>query len=102
MDQVPREDSVPFRMNDFKDQREQSCLRLFSKMMKVRSERARDNQRNDQEHASEKHVVVQDVVVWWHLVLQGAVVVGTGCVFEQRADVHGGHVHGWIPMQPVP
>lgn len=88
-------------MNDFKNQREQSCLRLFSKIMKVRSERTRDNQQNDQEQASEKHVVVQDVV-WWHLVLQGAVVVGTGSLFECRADVHGEHIHWWIPMQPVP
>ena len=56
---------------------------------------------NDQEQASKKHVVVQGVIIWWHLVLQGAVVVGTGSLFEQGADVHGGHIHRWLAMQPV-
>ena len=46
-------------------------------------------------------MVVQGVIAWWHLVLQGAVEVGTGSLFEQGADVCGGHVHRWIAMQPV-
>lgn len=47
-------------------------------------------------------MVAQGVVIaWWHLVLQGAVVVGTGSLFEQGADVHGGHIHRWLAMQPV-
>lgn len=46
-------------------------------------------------------MVVQGVVSWWHLVLQGPVEVGTGSPFEHGADDHGGHVHQGIAMQPV-